>query len=307
MLTNDWRWWSIRSAIPPIIAAAISLTYGLYILAYPPTYKKLSMFLLAIPLAYAFKQHLYAAPDFMLTDTFGRFLYIWYAHMSYEVLILEFAPAVEKENDNWKSRMKLAWRVIFDRNHKPAVEKEQGKRRDWVREEQGKAAGTTMINPQHAFPNLPQPTLTHTATGTQYHHGYGYVRFTSHHLVQSILLGSLLTLNDRFRASSYRPPSYDFESGYGSFFRRLPASLDANEMYARASYCFDWTIISLFEYEFYYSLFALLFVSLLRTDAPTHWPLSLGIIIYILVLRRIRRWLRARGWAAREGRCLRGC
>ncbi|KAH9863641.1 hypothetical protein J1614_009573 [Plenodomus biglobosus] len=277
MLIDSWRWWSFRSAIPPIIATVISFAYGLYILAYPPVHKKLSMALLAIPMVYAFSRHLEIAPDYMLSDTFGRFLYIWYAHMSYEVLILEFAPAIEKENDNWKSRVKLAWRVMFDRNHKPPTEDntagQERKRKDSAQEDEARIAN--IINSQRTHVNPPTPDLTQTATGTKYHHNYGYIRFTAHHLTQFVLLFSLLSLSEQFHVSRYGPPLYASSQTQSSFFRRLPASLDPHELYYRAMICFDWTIISLFEYEFYYSLFALVFVSILRVDAPSDWPLSL--------------------------------
>ncbi|KAF2846914.1 hypothetical protein T440DRAFT_482170 [Plenodomus tracheiphilus IPT5] len=276
MLIEGWQWWSFRSAIAPVLATIISFIYAIYILAYPPVHKKLSMFLLAIPVFYAFTYHLSIAPDYMLSDTFGRFLYIWYGHMSYEVTILEFAPALGKENDNWKTRVKLAWRVLFDRNHKPppapTPTAQELKRKDSA---QPDSADTTITTPPHHPHHPRQPKMTHTPTGTHYHHNYTYLRFTAHHLTQLILLISLLTLHDQFRSSRYGPPSHNNSQTLNSFFRRLPLSLHASELYHRAHVCFEWTIISLFEYEFYYSLFALLFVSILRTDTPSQWPLSL--------------------------------
>jgi hypothetical protein len=103
-------------AITPVLCTVVAFSYALYILAYPPQYRKLSIALLAIPVAVGFWHQSQLAPSLTLCDTFGRFLYIWLAHMSYQVTILEWLPPSTKENDGWKSRVRAAYKVLFARS-----------------------------------------------------------------------------------------------------------------------------------------------------------------------------------------------
>jgi hypothetical protein len=113
---NDNPIFSYTEALNPILSFAVALVYALYILAYPPQYRKLSILLLAIPTAYAFVHSESLAPNTTLCDTFGRFTYIWLAHMSYIVTIQEFSPSAIKENTNWRCRLRSAYKVLFARN-----------------------------------------------------------------------------------------------------------------------------------------------------------------------------------------------
>lgn len=281
MLFRDWEWWSPVSAIPPILAIALCFAWSLYILAYPPLHKKLSIALLGLPTAYAFYHHEAIAPDFMLSDTIGRFLYIWYVHMSYEVVILEFAPAAQKDKD--KDKVGQAYRVLWDRNHAPFLEAKarelvrEEKRRDSLQDDDDGGQEAAQTVPTLAVTTSTATTATTTTkrdVGTN--HGYSYARFTRHHALQFIVLFSIITLYDKFRNYTYiHSFAFAMDPSPGSFFRRLPASLGRDELLYRAQCCWDWTVISLFEYELYYSLCALIFVSLLRFDAPSDWPLSL--------------------------------
>ncbi|CAO2658091.1 Nn.00g073510.m01.CDS01 [Neocucurbitaria sp. VM-36] len=120
--------WTLQAALPPILSTLLAFAYAIYLLAYPPKHKKASILLLALPVTYAFTHHLDVAPNWNLCDTFGRFLYIWYAHMSYEVVILEFRPTAAKETLGWKSRVKQAYKVLFDRNHTQVLKETAGVR-----------------------------------------------------------------------------------------------------------------------------------------------------------------------------------
>jgi hypothetical protein len=112
----DQPFYSFTMSLKPLLSTLLALTYALYILAYPPKYRKLGILLLVIPTVYAFLNYEHLAPSSAVCDTFGRFLYIWLAHMSYIVTIKEWSPPVIKENDGWRSRVRAAYKVLFDRN-----------------------------------------------------------------------------------------------------------------------------------------------------------------------------------------------
>ncbi|KAJ4366414.1 hypothetical protein N0V83_008050 [Neocucurbitaria cava] len=157
------RAWTLEAALAPILSTFLAFTYAIYILAYPPKHKKTSILLLALPVTYAFIHHLDVAPNRNVSDTFGRFLCIWYAHMSYEVVILEFKPPTTKENDGWKTRVKEAYKVLFDRNH----------------------AQVTCSQEEHVKPD--------TRPGAKKQsHGFSRNRFLRYHLTKATLLSLAL-------------------------------------------------------------------------------------------------------------------
>jgi hypothetical protein len=210
-----------------IICTLTAFIYAFYILAYPPKYRKLSIFLLVIPISYAFLHHTKLAPHYTFCDTYGRFLYIWLAHMSHEVIILEFEPAITKENDGWKSRMRAAYKVLFSRNHH--------------------------------------------STGP--HHNHTRTSFVVRHLWKATYLYTLQILWTVIRTRCIVvQPVHGADKAI--FFRRLPHSLNAVEMYHRFEHFLYWCVINMFLYEAYHSVFAILFV-LLRFDTPGEWSMSL--------------------------------
>jgi hypothetical protein len=113
----DNPFYSFHDALHPLLASFLAFTFALYILAYPPKYKKLSIFFLAVPVAYAFIHQNELTPNYTVCDTFGRFLYIWLAHMSYSVVILQWSPPITKDNPGtFKTRMRSAYKVLFCRS-----------------------------------------------------------------------------------------------------------------------------------------------------------------------------------------------
>ncbi|KAF2001055.1 hypothetical protein P154DRAFT_402868, partial [Amniculicola lignicola CBS 123094] len=107
----------------PIVATLFAVLYALLILAFPPSKsitRKFSIIFLACPISVAFFNHTKLYPNAVLCSMFGRFLLIWFAHMSHMVCIVEYAPTdttptKDKQEDlDWKQRTKQAWTVLFD-------------------------------------------------------------------------------------------------------------------------------------------------------------------------------------------------
>jgi hypothetical protein len=222
---NDNPWFSYTEALKTLLAYLVALTYALYILAYPPRYRKLSILLLAIPTGYAFVHSESLTPNSTLSDTFGRFTYIWLAHMSYIVTIQEFSPPTIKENINWRSRLSSAYKVLFARNSR-----------------------------------------THT-------HNYMRRAFLLHHVWKMSYMYLLQSIWHIFTTYYVRTSPIN-GAEYANFFRRLPASLDADELWDRFDHVMYWCIINKLIYDTYHSLFALFFVGL-GFDSPSEWSLTL--------------------------------
>jgi hypothetical protein len=218
-------------AIIPILSALIAFTYALYILAYPPKYRKLSIALLAIPVGVGFWHQQLLAPNETLCDTFGRFLYIWLAHMSYQVTILEWSPPIIKENDGWKSRVRAAYKVLFARSPE-----------------------------QDIFSVAPRHNLSHQ-------------KFLLYHALKAFHL--YLLQNLYFVCAGYYITSSDVRGADKAiFFRRLPESLDAAELWRRLDTTIHWCVLNMYLYDAYHSVFAVFFVGL-GFDKPSEWSLSL--------------------------------
>lgn len=167
--------------------------------------------------------------------------------MSYEVIILEFAPQLEtvkdKVNDSWKIRIKQAWKVLYTRYHDQRSE-EQGRRAQCLRP--GK-------------------------------HGFSRTKFVLYSASKVAILYWCLWAWDIFQNAVPIHPRY-FSPERAYFFRRLlspSSSLDRMELYLRAEMLFDWTVMSMFYYEYVYSIFAVVFVGILRFDDPDEWTLNL--------------------------------
>jgi hypothetical protein len=212
----------------PILAILAAFAYALYILAYPPKHRKLSIALLSIPVIIAFLYQQDLAPSFVLCDTFGRFLYIWLAHMSFTVTILEYTPPIIKEHDGWRNRLRAAYKVLFC----ISPEGEIGPRHNYTR---------TVFLLRHAW----------KAT---YLFLFQYLWWAlTRHCV------------------TYTPASGLTKA---SFFRRLPESLNADELWQRFDHTFNWCIVNMCLYEAYHSFFAIFFVGC-HFDAPEEWNMAL--------------------------------
>jgi hypothetical protein len=230
--------YSHSSAWQPALATIIAFTYALYILSNPPPtprYRKLSIALLAVPVTYAFIHQKTISVSTSVCDTFGRFLYIWFANMSYEMTILEYTPPDLKENDGWKSKLKQAYKVLFARAHTEFLTK-----------------------------GIPPRCKRHT---------YSKRKFLIRHAITACSLyiaQSLYTTLTSYYISSH--PVYGPDKAI--FFRRLPDSLNAAELWDRFDLTIHWCIINMWMYETYHSAFAIFFVGL-GFDAPTDWAMSL--------------------------------
>jgi hypothetical protein len=239
IVVSDYPYWNPSDAILPLGSYLFAFLWGFYILAYPPSTplrRKLSIFVLAVPLWFAFSNGLDIYPDYTVGDTFLRFCYIWLAHMSHEVIILEFEPRIEKDKDCLKVRMREAYKVLFNRNRRQVL--------------------------QDARPQIPKHN--HTRQG-----------FVLRHLWRIFYL-FVLSCAYTYLMDNYCP-EFDPErnTDYGSFFRRLPASLDLPEMCHKFDVAFDWIIVTFWLYDRFHSAFAILFVGILQVDEPQEWSMSL--------------------------------
>ncbi|KAF2820632.1 hypothetical protein CC86DRAFT_116129 [Ophiobolus disseminans] len=227
--SNAWK---------PALATLVAFTYAIYILAYPPKYRKLGIALLAIPVTYAFLWQSYLSASSSLNDTYGRFLYIWFANMSYEVTILEYSPRIVKENDGWKSRVREAYKVLFARAHSDKTVK-------------GQTVPATRV-PKHNY------------TKSQFLARHAWKTFSLFALQCAYGILTDLYINA--------------DTVYGAdkaiFFRRLPASLNADELWDRTDLVIYWCVINMWMYESYHSAFAVFFVAL-GLDDPQDWSMTL--------------------------------
>jgi hypothetical protein len=235
-LQDNYRY-EHSQAWKPALATLLAFTYALYILAYPPPtsrLRKLSIALLAAPVTYAFFRQQELCANSSLNDTYGRFLYIWFANMSYEVTILEFSPPITKENDGWKSRLREAYKVLFARAHS---EPEKG------------------VQPRHE------------------RHSYCKTEFLLRHAFKACILYVLQTAYATF-TEHYVVAGYVYGVDKGIFFRRLPDSLNALELWDRFDLTIYWCLINMWMYEAYHSAFAVLFVGA-GLDSPREWSMTL--------------------------------
>ncbi|KAF2033048.1 hypothetical protein EK21DRAFT_109495 [Setomelanomma holmii] len=237
--------YSFRSSIPPLLAILIAFAWALYILAYPPPdslYRKLCLVALGVPTAYAFARQNDVSPSYAVNDTFGRFVYIWFAVMSYEVTVLEYTPVITKENDGWKSRLKEAYKMLFCR------------------------APSEQIVPDE---RTGQARITHTPR-----HDHSRARFLAVHAWKLSYLYLLQNIWHVFTSHCIYPNHAIHGSPYASFFRRLPESLEVGEIWTRIDVTMQWCVINMFLYEAHHSLFAIIFVGL-HLDAPYEWSMTL--------------------------------
>lgn len=239
---KDMPYYSPWTAWKPALATLIAITYALGILSYPPQTRlrrKLALVLLFVPVTYAFLHQSELAPASSVCDTFGRFLYIWLANMSYELTILEYTPSMVKENDSCRNRVREAYKVLFARAH-PGWEKLDGVRTP------------APYRPKHSYTKK-QFLLRHAVTA----------------VVLFVAQSMYSVLTETVIQSSHL---YGYEAGI--FFRRLPESLNLDELWDKFDLAIYWCIINMWMYEAYHSVFAIFFVGL-GFDVPGEWSMSL--------------------------------
>ncbi|KAH8728506.1 membrane bound O-acyl transferase family-domain-containing protein [Phaeosphaeriaceae sp. PMI808] len=231
-------------ALQLVLLNLAAFAFALYILAYPPRHRKLSIVLLSIPVTFVFWHHQQATPSLALSDNYGRFLYIWLAHMSYEVTILEYEPPHMEEDDGWRRRLQEAYKVLFARHHKVSMHETQ------------------------------LADLKHDKSVTESNHTYSKTQFLLRHtwtiFYSCVAQYTWWAFTSFYVVDYYTPKS----TRMAYFFRRLPGSFTAEEMWSRFSLTFNWCIVNMFFYEAYHSLFAIIFVGL-GADTPSRWSMSL--------------------------------
>jgi hypothetical protein len=287
--------WHISHSVAPGFAFLSAILYGLYILSYPPRTslkRKLHIFILALPLWYAFRNSDYISSSFTVVDTFSRTCIIWFAHMSYEVCVLEFSPVIgDKSTDTegggktgWledmKERVRQGYKVLFDRNHTQIFEAQSyspsltsATNSNLTEEPQYKVTHKKTDEPlEQGTTTYPPPLLPRAKA-----HGYSRTQFLRSHLIKTVTFYALRKSYEyyehNFSLCTFSTPSMD-DIALGYFFRRLPSSLNILELWYRVETVFDWNIVTIWQYEAFHSFFALLWVGSF-IDSPEEWSMSL--------------------------------
>lgn len=275
--------WTPSLALFPLGISIPSIIYSLYILAYPPSTslgRKLCILLLAIPTAIVFRYSDHMFPNYDLVDTFGRACLIWFAHMSFEVCVLEFRPVVRQPGQPGEvmDRFRQAYKVFFDRSRAQVLEQQ----RDTL-----PTTSAAPSNPDKVYTatdkKTDEPVVVAAKkivreTGTShYQHGYSRWQFVRYHVLKAAAMYALQRAwdtYDRHFSPLRQNPAAFISHETVHFFRRLPASLHYKELYYRTEEAFEWNIVTKCFYEGYHSVFAAAHVGL-GIDTPEEWSLSL--------------------------------
>lgn len=105
-------------------------------------------------------------------------------------------------------------------------------------------------------------------------HKLNRLRFCQHHAVKAILYTTTSYIWD----THINPPNShtsSFPAAHTSFLRRLPESLNTDEVHKRLMMTFDICISDMLYFEAMHSLFAILCVGILFLDSSSEWHLSL--------------------------------
>jgi hypothetical protein len=280
--------WTPAVTLPVIVPAAIAISYALYILAYPPSTsrrRKLSILLLFIPTFTAFRYCDHIAPSYDLVDTFARACIIWFAHMSYEVCILEYTPDVRPGPGETKERIKQAYKVFFDRSHTQIVEQQKQQQEQYrsgtravykknAKQHHGDA--TTDKKTDEPIKAAPVENPQHVPHAS-YQHGLSRWQLIRYHVLKALAMYALQFLwefYEAFISPFKRDPDAFATADMIPFFSRLPQSLHYREVYWRTEEAFNWNVPTKWLYEGYHSIFAVLHVGL-GIDGPEEWGLGL--------------------------------
>ncbi|RYO30801.1 hypothetical protein AA0111_g5039 [Alternaria arborescens] len=289
-LQEDWK---LINGATPILCFTTAVLYALYILSFPPTrrlYRILSIFILALPTWYAFRYSDQLCPHFLVNDTFARTCLIWFAHMSYEVCVVEFAPVLPKdkqdmgEQEQTKESIRQGYKVLFDRNHTQVLEQRQQHKsptnpngvsasKEKTGEEQYTATDKKTDEPILRSTRIQHGVVLPEKEG----HGYSRWRFVGYHILKGFVYYGLQRLFDLYEtrySPLVLPPSAYMTPGLLEFFQQLPTSMDYQEITWRLEFTFDWCILSLWMYESYHSVFAVLYVGS-GLDGPEEWSTGL--------------------------------
>ncbi|KAG9188569.1 hypothetical protein G6011_07274 [Alternaria panax] len=278
------NWQLINSATPVLFFVAATL-YALYILSFPPTtrlYRRFSILILAIPTWYAFRYSDQVSPNFVVNDTFARTCLIWFAHMSYEVCVVEFAPVLPKEKrdmEDWnqtKEKVRQGYKMLFDRNHTQVLEQKQG--HNSPLNPDGISAANKVAG-EEQYTTTDKKTDEPIVRSTYVQHGHGYSRwgFVGYHLLKGLSYYGLQRIYDLYE-TSYSPlvvpPSVYMTPVIADFIQQFVMSVDYMSIFWRLEFTFDWCVQSLWLYESYHSIFAVLYVGS-GLDGPEEWSTSL--------------------------------
>jgi hypothetical protein len=293
---HNYAPWHITHSITPGFAFLSAILYGLYILSYPPCTsltRKLHIVLLALPLYCAFINADDISSSYTAVDTFGRTCIIWFAHMSYEVCVLEFSPVVKDTKtdiegggqmgrwEEMRERIKQGYKVLFDRNHTQMLEAQN--------HAQPPPTSASTSNPyasRDTYVATDKKTDEALQPGNEAYpaplpkgraHGYTRPQFLRYHILKAAFYHALRKSYEHYE-KHYSPTTLSVPPLstrlLGSFFRRLPSSLAPLELLYRAEMSFDWNITSIWLYDSFHSGFALLWVGS-GIDAPEEWSMSL--------------------------------
>ncbi|EUC47764.1 hypothetical protein COCMIDRAFT_24325 [Bipolaris oryzae ATCC 44560] len=284
--------WSLSIMPVAAVPLAITIAYGIYILAYPPATslaRKQSMLYLLVPAFFTFRYCDYISPDSNHVDTLARACIIWFAHMSYEVCILEFKPDVRPGPNEMKERIKQAYKVFFDRSHVQIVEQQQQHLQEHQKEYNSLSRAVYSINVEEKQSLIASEKKTDDALNTseqksqqhtpqaRYQHGYSRWQFVLYHTLKTLRLYAQACAWEYYdyHVSPFRkdPDAYANKSQI-PFFSRLPSSLHWREVYWRTEEAFSWNVPTKWMYESYHSVFAIIHVAL-GIDGPEEWGLGL--------------------------------
>lgn len=240
----------------PHLTTLLSLLYAHLLLTYPPPPHK--RFLAFLPLCalvgYAFTHMNDFSPWWTVNDTFGRFLYIWLAHVGglvlgggggEEAVPLAPSPSLPPTPASPSppppltlSRHRQAWKVLFARHPE-----------QWSNNPPARAR-----NPPH---HLSRP------------------RFCAFHTAKALLFLGAGYAWDYFTTPLATSALSSFEPAHTSFVRRVPASLNALEVWTRLLMVWDVCVGDMLYFDSLYSGFAVVFVGVLRFDGAEEWDRSL--------------------------------
>ncbi|KAI4953643.1 hypothetical protein J4E91_002491 [Alternaria rosae] len=285
--------WCITDSIRPAVCFTTAVFCALYILSFPPPtrfYRKLSILALALPTWYAFRYSDNLTPNYVIDDTFARTCLIWFAHMSYEVCVMEFAPVLTREKrdtGDWKQRkesVRQGYKVLFDRNHTQVLEQPgQNVTRAphdavSVAKEEPSEEKYTVTDKKTDEPVLPRARVQHgVALPMGHRHGYSRWEFVGYHILKGLFYYgaqyAFSTYEEQYSPSNLDPATY-MTPALLSFFHRLPILQDRREVFWRLEYTFDWCLASMWLYESYHSIFAVVWIGS-GLDGAEEWSKGL--------------------------------
>ncbi|KAL1795035.1 hypothetical protein ACET3X_006851 [Alternaria dauci] len=285
--------WKLVDSTIPVLCFTTATFCALYILSFPPTrrlYRRLSILILAFPTWYAFRYSDQLSPDVVSNDTFARTCLIWFAHMSYEVCVLEFAPVFPNEKrgmgerEKTKERVRQAYKVLFDRNHTQVLEQKQEHKlptdtngisasKEKTAEEQYTATDKKTDEPILRSTRIQRGVEFCEKSG----HGYSRWGFVGYQILKALFycgLRRMYILYETTYSPLVIPPSVYMAPGLLNFFLRFATSEYYQELMWRLEITFDWSVSSLWLYETYHSMLAVLHVGL-GLDGPEEWSKAL--------------------------------